>query len=66
MVGYEVIIEGLTAEESILVQEHGLGANRPHTVLTGRQTAWEQTGDLAECDLTLLLVYRMPQPCPPD
>ena len=28
VVGYEVIIEGLTAEESILVQEHGLGGRR--------------------------------------
>jgi len=28
VVGYEVLIEALTAEESILVQEHGLGGRR--------------------------------------
>ena len=28
VVGYEVLVEGLTAEESILLQERGLGGRR--------------------------------------
>ena len=38
----------------------------PHTIETARQTAWEQTGDLAECDLTPPPVDRMRQIRPPD